>query len=110
MVIATRVLKLRNPKGDIEIPIRIFAPERLEIDWGCRVEIDWPDEKLARMAVGGDGVQALDLALKLVGAQVYASDYHEAGKLEWLEPGQGYGFPVPNNMRDMLIGDDKRYL
>jgi hypothetical protein len=27
----------------------------------------------------------------------------------WLEPGRGYGFPVPNNIRDLLVGDDKKF-
>lgn len=110
MIIATRVLKLRRAQGDIEIPIRIFAPEPQEIDWSCQVEIDWPDEKLTRVVVGVDAMHAIELALRLVGAQIYTSDYHESGELEWLEPGKGYGFPVPNSIRDLLVGDDKRYL
>lgn len=110
MIIATRILTLRNDNKNIEIPIRVFAPEQQKIDWACRVELDWPDGKLIRIAVGVDGIQALELALKLVGAQIYSSDYHESGKLEWLEAGKGYGFPVPNGIRDLLVGDDKKYL
>jgi len=110
MIIATRVLTLRLAQEKIEIPIRIFAPEPQEIDWLCRVEIDWPDGKVARGAVGVDAIHSLELALRMVGAQIYASDHHESGRLEWLKPGKGYGFPVPNNIRDVLVGDDKRYL
>ena len=61
-------------------------------------------------AVGVDTVQALELALKLIGAQIYSSDYHESGQLEWCEARKGYGFPVPNTIRDLLVGDDKKYL
>jgi hypothetical protein len=50
------------------------------------------------------------LALKTIGAQIYASDHHASGKLMWLEPGKGYGFPVTNNLRDLLVGDDKKFL
>jgi hypothetical protein len=32
MLIATRVLTLRRPTGNVEIPIRIFAPEQQDID------------------------------------------------------------------------------
>jgi hypothetical protein len=110
MIVATRLLTLRRAQGDVEIPIRIFAPEPQEIDWSCRIEIDWPDEKLARAAVGVDAIQAIELALRMVGAQIYASDHHKSGALEWLEPGKGYGFPVPNNIRDLLVGDDQRFL
>jgi hypothetical protein len=52
-------------------------------------------------------VQALELALRTIGAQIYASDHHASGKLMWLEPGKGYGFPVTSNLRDLLVGDDK---
>ena len=63
------------------------------------------------MPIGGvDSVQALDLALRAVGAQLYASDHHASGNLVWEEPGKGYGFPVTNNIRDLLVGDDKRFL
>lgn len=111
MIIATRTLTLRHPKGgDTEIPIRIFAPEPQEVDWSCRVEIDWPRGPFALDAAGVDAVQALELALKLIGAQIYASEYHESGRLEWFEAGKGYGFPVPNTIRDLLVGDDKKFL
>lgn len=60
------------------------------------------------MSAGGvDAVQALELALKIIGAQLYASDHHASGRLMWEAPGKGYGFPVPTSMRDLLIGDDK---
>lgn len=110
MVIAKRVLKLRGRQGDVEIPILIFSPQRENGDWSCQIEIGWPDEKLTRIAVGVDAVQALELALKMIGAQIYSSSHHESGVLEWLEPGKGYGFPVPNGIRDLLVGDDKKYL
>src|SRR5258708_7097823 len=110
MIIATRVLKLRHPAGDIEIPIRIFAPERQAVDWACGFEVDWPDGRLAMAAVGIDAVQALELALKMIGAQIYASDHHASGNLMWEAPGKGYGFPVTNGIRDVLVGDDKKFL
>jgi len=28
----------------------------------------------------------------------------------WAEPAQGYGFPVTQNLRELLIGDDANYL
>lgn len=110
MIVATRVLKLRRVAGDIEIPIRIFAPTSEEIDWSCRFEIDWPDGTRAMDIGGVDAVQAIELAMKAIGTQIHTGDYHKSGRLEWLEPGKGYGFPVPNNIRDLLVGDDKRYL
>jgi len=61
------------------------------------------------MDAGGiDSVQALELALRMIGAIIYASDHHASGNLMWEAPGQGYGFPVPNNIRDLLVGEDKK--
>jgi hypothetical protein len=108
MLIATRVLRLEKPPT--EIPIRIFAPIEEAGSWSCKTEIDWPDGKLTRPIWGVDAVQALELAMKAIGAQIYASDHHASGNLMWEEPGKGYGFPVTNNIRDLLVGDDKRFL
>jgi hypothetical protein len=108
MVIATRVLTLQDAERDIEIPIKIFAPQREEAGWSCRFEIGWPDGTLERAAKGIDGVQAFFLALQMIGAQIYASDHHASGNLSWLTPGFGYGFPVPATIRDLLIGEDAK--
>jgi hypothetical protein len=110
MIIATRTLTLRGSGGERSIEVRIFSPEREAIDWRCRFEVDWPEGTLEQWAVGIDAVQALELTLRMIGALVYASDHHASGALMWLEPGKGYGFPVSNNIRDLLIGDDKTYL
>ena len=109
MIIATRDLVLRDESGDVEIPIRIHAPEKAEVDWICRFEIGWPEGEGKRWAGGVDAVQALELALKMIGAEVYTSSHHQSGRLEWLESDRGYGFPVPDNIRDLLVGDDRKF-
>ncbi len=110
MLIATRVLYVRSKAGNIEVPVRIFAPVERTGEWACRIEVGWPDGTVTMEAAGFDAVQALHVALQLVGAQLYASDHHLAGNLVWQQPGRGYGFPVTNNLRDLLVGDDKRFL
>jgi hypothetical protein len=107
MVIATRVLKLRQGSAEIPVPIRIFAPEQRDSACACRFEIGWPDETTTMEAMGVDAVQALELAMKTIGAFIYSSDHHAPGNLMWLEPDRGYGFPVSYNIRDLLVGDDK---
>ncbi len=110
MIIATRVLKLHDPKGDVEIPIRIFLPElRQDYGWVCPFEIDWPDGRMERFAGGQDSMQAIILALSMIGVIIYTSDYHESGNLSFGEQGRGYGFPVPHTVRDLLIGDDAKF-
>jgi hypothetical protein len=69
--------------------------------------LEWPDETTSLDAMGVDGVQALELALKMIGAFIYTSDHHTSGNLMWEAPGKGYGFPVTHNIRDLLTGDDK---
>lgn len=109
MIAATRVLTLGDGNRDIEIPIRIQAPEKSGTDWICRFEIDWPEGKAERWGSGVDAIQAQFIALQMIGAEIYASHHHASGRLVWLAPGQGYGFPVSNNIRDVLIGDDAKY-
>ena len=109
MLIASRTLRLRQHPTDIPVPIRIFAPEERDIDWACRLEIDWPDEPTTLDVMGVDAVQALELALRMIGAFIYASDHHASGNLIWEAPGEGYGFPVPNNIRDLLVGGTRNH-
>ncbi len=109
MPIATRILTVQYEAGSIAIAIRVFRPETDGTDRTCRYEIDWPEGLRASAVCGLDSVQALHLALQKLGADLYGSRYHAAGRLSWGPLGSGYGFPVPKNGRDFLIGDDKRY-
>lgn len=110
MIVASRLLVLRSDPQDIEIAVLIHAPEIDNVDWICRFEIEWPEGCVERWAAGVDAVQALLLALQMIGAEVYTSLHHKAGRLEWLGAGRGYGFPVPNSIQDLLIGDDRKSL
>ena len=109
MLIATRVLKVREPGGDIEMTIRLFAPARDGQAEGCRFEIDWPDGHDVKTIYGVDKFQAIHLAMQCIGVLLYTSEAHRSGKLFWEEPGRGYGFPVTKNLRDLLVGDDRRF-
>jgi hypothetical protein len=105
-----RMLTLRLPSGDQPVEVRIHSPRQLDIDYECQVEIHWPGQIWRGSMIGVDECQAVFLALQLVGIRLYNSDHHNAGRLIWLEPGQGYGFPVTNNVRHLLVGDDAIYL
>lgn len=111
MMIAGCVLKLRNQDSEIAVPLRIFAPEQ-ESDgaWFCRYEIDWPEGTWASRGGGVDSAQALFSTFQMIGTDIYTSDYHKSGQLYLDAPGRGYGFPVPITLRDLLIGDDRKYL
>ncbi len=110
MITATRTLTLRTGNRDIAIPIKVHTPEqKAALNWICRFEIDWPEGKAERWGAGVDAIQAQLIALQMIGAEIYTSPHHDASLLSWFEPGQGYGFPVSNNIRDLLIGDDAKY-
>jgi len=110
MIILTHTLYLRTPEGPpVAIPIRLHQPA---IDdefgcWGCRFEIDWPHGRKNMSGYGQNALQALTLALQLIGTHIYLSDYHEDGLLFASEQEEGYGFTVPANLRDLLVGGDK---
>lgn len=106
----TRVLKMRGRDRDVEVPIRIFWPVSDEAAWSCEWEIQWPDRTRSNAAWGADAIQALMNALRMVGTEIYVSEAHQTGQLSWDDKWIGYGFPVPNSLRDMLVGDDKTYL
>lgn len=111
MIIARRVLTLRDNNKTVPVVIEMRAPERMsDIEWRCHFTIDWPDGRAERWGAGVDAVQSLLFALQMIGAELYASESHKQGRLFWETPGIGYGFPVTQNIRDLLIGDDKKFL
>ncbi|GJE40704.1 DUF6968 family protein [Methylobacterium persicinum] len=109
MVIAERSLTLRSGPVEQGVPIVLHAPENDDGMWICRYTIGWPEGTEERFGAGVDAFQALDLALKMIGCRLYASAHHKSGTLFFEEPGTGYGFPVPKNVRAMLIGHDKTF-
>lgn len=110
-IIATRMLTLRDDGTESDISVCLHAPEKDESgSWFCRYEIEWPDKKSDMAIWGYDSVQTLVLALQTIGAEIYASSYHMSGNLMLDEPGKGYGFPVMPTLRDLLQGDDVKYL
>jgi hypothetical protein len=109
MIIAKRNLAVRLPSGDNQVEISIHAPELQDGVWTCRYQIGWPNQNRASFAAGVDSIQALHLALQKIGMELYVSPYHLSGDLRWEKTGDGYGFPVPKNGRDMLVGADKSF-
>jgi hypothetical protein len=111
MIIASRTLKLRSGGRNIEIPISVFAPECHKPGaWECRYDVGWPEGLRSYAGWGADSVQALLITLGMIGAELYSSSYHKSGNLFWEKPGNGYGFPVVPTLRNLLEGDDAKYL
>ncbi len=106
MIIGHRILKLSN---SVDVNVRIFLPVFQDGNWSCRYEIEWPDEMRASSGFGVDSMQAIYLTLQKIGHEIYMSEHHASGELAWSTVVAGYGFPVPRNDRDILVGDDKRF-
>jgi hypothetical protein len=113
MIILKRTLTLLTESGDVDFDVTFELPvQDAEIengDYVCRCVIDWPGARWEGRNAGVDSCHALRMAQVLVGIRLYMSEAHAAGKLKCMEPGIGYGFPVPSNMRDMLVGYDRDF-
>lgn len=107
--IASRTLKIVEGDTERSVVIRLFIPEEDGPAWKCMYEIGWPEKIRTFNAFGNDAFQAIELAMQLIGAELYASEYHAAGTLGFDAPGSGYGFPVAKTLRDILVGDDKAF-
>jgi hypothetical protein len=105
--IASRTLRIVEGAGEREVVVRLFMPEEDDRAWKCAYEIGWPGKTREFRAYGQDAVQAILLAMQIIGAELHARDYHKQGTLVLDEPGAGYGFPVATTLRDLLEGDDK---
>ena len=108
MIIVQRLLPHAAPGNERNVMISVCAPLRGEHDWNCVCQIAWPKEPHRGSGYDVGGMKALQLALQAIGTEIYTSDYHQSGYLYWKQPGQGYGFPVPLTIRDLLVGEDAR--
>jgi hypothetical protein len=109
VVIASRSLTMEVDGGEVAVPITIYAPVDKTDHWFCEFEIGWPGQPKRSKGNGIDAVQALLIALEMIGINLYSSDAHEQGRLKLDEPHGGYGFPLNAALRDLYEGRD-RYL
>ncbi len=108
MVIAQRTLYISRPDGDLPVTVDIHAPHEVEAyHWACDYEIGWPEGKRIYAGHGVDSVQALWIAMQMIGIELYTNEHHKAGRLYSERQKGGYGFPIAANCRDLLVGDDR---
>ena len=73
-------------------------------DYYCPFQITGIGNDMVMHLAGVDSVQALLLALKMIGARLYTSDEGRAGTLTWLEH-RNLGFPVVPYLQDLVPTD-----
>lgn len=98
--IATRALEA----GGKKVTVVIGKPERFPDaeDYYCPYQIVGIGSERVRYAGGVDAVQALQLALKMIGADLYTSPEAETKQLSWTGGDLGdLGFPVPDALQDL---------
>ncbi len=87
-----------------KVTITIGIPQKHGDDFLCPYKIVGIGEERVQHAIGIDALQALQLTLKKIGADLYTSDEARAGMLSWegeLVKGD-LGFPVPDVIKDFL--------
>lgn len=101
MQIATRVLDVSGKR----VTVVVGKPEKFPDaeDYYCPYQIVGLGNERVRYAGGVDAVQAMLLALKMIGTDLYTSPEAQAKQLTWQggqSPGD-LGFPVPESVRDL---------
>ncbi|MBL8597171.1 MAG: hypothetical protein JNL14_05485 [Devosia sp.] len=116
MIIGMRELTAICKSGEHKtVALQLEAPVESEGAWRCWYEIRWPEDEwpaqLTRsFAYGVDSLSAIQMGLMKLGAELHFSSYHKEGKLYWTEGQIGCGVILPRDARDLLRGEDARYL
>jgi hypothetical protein len=100
-VVATRQLDLSVDKT---VTVLVGKPEKFPDadDYYCPYQILGLGNERVRRAGGVDSIQALELALKMIGTDLYTSKESQSGELTWSGGKKGdLGFPVPDVLRDL---------
>ncbi len=98
-VMASRTLTLASEPPQ-EIVVRLMAPVLDGRDYRCDFQIVGLGEKDVGYAMGADGIQALFLALKMIGTRLYTSAEGKAG-LILLDGSPDLDFPLPEIIADL---------
>jgi hypothetical protein len=105
-VIANRVLSLA-PGGKVVVTIGQPRPFPGGKNFFCPFKVEGLGHGNITRAGGVDAVQALQLALQMVGTVLYTSQEYKDGRLTWDGGENGsLGFPVAANIRDILPDGD----
>jgi hypothetical protein len=95
-VIAAR--RLRSALG--EILVELCAPQAEGEDMRCAYRITGPRLSVASHAMGVDGFQAMDLALRKIGIELRMSEEFVAGPIRWLDRDEP-GFLLPESCAEL---------
>lgn len=102
--IMKRVFDLIDPPGR-QVTVMFKAPTpHFESASKCSYRIVGLGKEISRWVVGVDSFQAIELAMKAAGCDIYGSPEGRAGLLRFGE-GEDLGLPVLNGSEDLLPGN-----
>lgn len=98
VVIATRELEFERDGIRLPISVKIGRPQRVEDGetFLCPYRIDGFPPQPVKYAVGSDAIQALQLTLSVLDAELYAISRRYGGKLTWFGS-EDLGFSPTND-------------
>ena len=103
-----RTLFIISEQSKTPVNIKIYEPTlQTERHFFCQFTIDWPSDPDNGKAYGVDSVQTLQLCFNMIAVHLYTSSFHKEGRLVWEQLGDGYGFALGRNVRDLAQGADK---
>jgi len=101
-VVAERRLTLSPDRTVIvRIGLPVTSREPPHESW-CPYQVEGLGSGKVRRIFGVDAVQSLWLTLQIIGCELYTSEAYQAGGLHSFESDPDLGFPVPDNMIDLL--------
>ncbi|HEY0105574.1 MAG TPA: hypothetical protein VGB91_05770 [Rhizomicrobium sp.] len=105
-IIAER--ELSTPDG-LRVIARLGKPRQFPSseDFYCPYQILGVGSQSVRRAGGVDAMQALQLALKMIGADLYTSDEYATKRISWNDS-RDLGFPVPDSIQDILPAQSRK--
>jgi hypothetical protein len=87
-----------------EVTVRIKRPVSDDGHYKCEYQIVGIGSGKVRYAAGADGMQALVLALQMIGTDLYTSEAAKEGQLTWFGS-PNLGFPVSDAIADLVPKD-----
>jgi hypothetical protein len=89
-----------------KITVVIGKPEMFPdgVNFYCPYQVVGIGNERVRYAGGVDAVQALQLAMQMIGAELYTSPEAQSKQISWDGGGVAgdLGFPVPDGLQDLL--------
>ncbi len=94
-ILAERVYRLSGSEEDLRLTIRIGIPRRTsDGQYECAAELQEPDRTTLRHMGGEDAIQAIQLAMVVLGVEMKHINEQIGGGLCWHEAGDDLGLPT----------------